>query len=148
MQLDFALLAQYADYVSDGRLAIFGAGIDGIEASSVPFQSQPMALVARFSLEPGDADHPKHYRLEITAPDGERKRMMEDQSLNILPDTNGMPPIASNLVVNLHLQFKSVGEYMLHLMLDGREVKAFPLKISRVPSLTAQAEEAEEVANG
>ena len=70
------------------------------------------------------------------------------QPLNVAADAEGMPPIASNLVLNLHIQFKSIGQYQLHLMLDGVEVKRIPLKVVLAPSLALQIPEAEEVANG
>ena len=148
MQLDFAFLAQYADYVTDGRMAIFGAGIDGVESSVVPFQAHPMCLVAKFLIAEEDAARSHFYRIEVIGPNGSRKLMLEDQALNTAVEPRGRYPGGSNLIVNLNINFMNIGLYNLCLMLDGEDVKQLPINVSHIPSLETLAKQGEEATNG
>ena len=146
MKLDFAFLAQYADFVTDGKLAIFGAGIDGVQTSAIPFQSYSMSLVVKFLVDPEDEDRPHLYRIEITTPAGERKLVTENQ-VNVQRDETGVAQRGSNLIVNLNIHYSAAGLYYLHIVLDDADVKSLPISVSLVPELNPHGAAPVEAAN-
>lgn len=127
MQLDFAFLAQFADFLeSDGKLAAWGIGIDAVEASGVPFQAPSMCLVARLLLDPEEDETGHRYAVTVSNPTGEEKRLCEDQDLLTKHHEAGRPS-GCNLVVSLTMIYSSAGLYQFRLVADGTELNAVRL---------------------
>ena len=136
MQLDFAFLAQTADFLeSDGKLIAWGIGIDGIKASRLPFQASAMALVARILLFLDEPEQGHTYAVKVIAPDGEEKTLCENENLNI-PRQSTEQPSASNLIVALSIFYESDGVYRFKLLVDGEVLKEIPLRVTHVPGLS------------
>lgn len=138
MQLDFAFLSQMADFLSDDKLVAWGIGIDGLEASKMPFQASPMALVARILLLPDEPDHGHTYTVTVINPEGEEKALCENEPLDTQHHSPGQPS-ASNLIVSLTIFYMSAGLYRFRLIVDGDIAKEIPLRVSHVPQLVKSA---------
>lgn len=129
MQLDFAFLAQAADFLtSDDKLAAWGIGIDGIEASRMPFQAPPMALVARILLMPDEPEHGHTYTVTVVNPEGEEKALCENEPLNTEHVATSQPS-GANLVVSLTVYYLNPGCYRFRFFIDGEMLKEIPLQV-------------------
>ena len=54
MQLEYALLCNVAGYLQDNRLVIFGADVEGIEATGFPTMAPQLCVVAKFMVMPDE----------------------------------------------------------------------------------------------
>ncbi|HVX10661.1 MAG TPA: hypothetical protein VHC22_05735 [Pirellulales bacterium] len=148
MQLDFAFLSQMADFLTDDKLVAWGIGIAGLEASTMPFQASPMALVARLLLLPEERDHGHTYAVKVIYPNGEETFLCQDEPLNTRHRSPGQPS-GANLLVSLTIFYSSAGVYRFQLLLDGHTVKDIPLEVFHVPgpaghtSLTEASQDAD-----
>jgi len=133
MELSYAFLANTAGQLQDGRLCIFGADVDGLEATSLPFVGPPLALVARLLLRPGEPSTGHKFRVELTTPNGERLPMSEDLELNAKRSSlNPEGPAGTSIVTNLMVGFRELGAY--HLIVDGTETLALPFFVKAAAS--------------
>jgi hypothetical protein len=64
MDLDFALLCDGATARPDGKLDLYGAGLDTIQATAVPVVHNRLVLATRVLISRMEAEHP--HRLDVT----------------------------------------------------------------------------------
>lgn len=133
MQLDFAFLARFADFLqSTEQLAAYGIGIDAVEASRIPYQASPISLVARLTLMPNERNAGHTYGLTVVTPSGDETVLCENETLSA-KHSSARQASSSNLVLNLNVVY-DLGLYKFRLILDGEIVKEMPLLVSESPS--------------
>lgn len=148
MRLDFAFLAQAADFLtSDDKLAAWGIGIDGIEASRMPFQAPPMTLVARILLMPDESERGHTYGVTVIGPQGDEKSLCENEPLSTKHLVKDQPS-GSNLVVSLTVVYMNPGSYRFRLFIDGEMSKEIPLHVGYPAELAPNLSLTEGAANG
>jgi len=130
MELDYALLAEKAARLSDNRLVVFGGDVDSIESPLCPAIFQ-CSLAARLLLKPDEPLEGHAFSIEITSVAGERKQISEPQKLNTTRNEK-YPNLAAGaaLIIGMTIVFGKPGIHYLHLMVDGREVKSWPLAVN------------------
>lgn len=139
MRLDYALLAERASRLEDGRLVVFGGDIDLIEAAGFPAAFQT-SLVARMVLEDGESADGHTFGVTVTRPDETEKVVAENQHLNAPRNTPDGVRGGAGLIVGLTLGIRQAGFYKIRLIIDGIELKSLPLKVDGPPAKTeAQA---------
>ncbi|HUY33707.1 MAG TPA: hypothetical protein VMV69_13235 [Pirellulales bacterium] len=91
----------------------------------MPYVGPPLALVARLLVRPGEPSAGHKFRVDLTAPNGERSPMSEDLELNAKRSgLNPEGPAGANIVANLIVGFREPGAYQFHLVVDGAETLA------------------------
>lgn len=128
MELDYAFLAERADRLHDNRLVVFGGDSDTIEAERLPALIQ-LNLVARFLLAPDEPLEGHGFAIEITNARGERKKAAEGQLNTARDELEPDHPSGASLIVNTVLKIGNAGTILIHLIVDGREVKTLRLRV-------------------
>lgn len=72
MELAFAMLADWAEVTTTGKVTILGGGIDSIRSASFPTVQQRLALAINLTPAADDYGHEHEFRLELLDPDGAR----------------------------------------------------------------------------
>jgi hypothetical protein len=129
MKLVFAMLADYALGLPDGKVIIQGGDIDRLYTSAFPTIHPTLALVVKLAAEAKDRD--KHdLRLVIAGakPDGEEWFRLESPPFSWRePDERGRPAKYS-FVTNLPLLvIPTEGEYLIRVLFEGKELASLPL---------------------
>lgn len=139
MQLDFAFLANVADYLQDGRLVIFGADIDGLQCPRLPALAPQLCLVAKFWVSPDEPTEGHTLSVDLTKPNGERAHLCANEPLQAVrnrSDTTG--PSSAQAAVALVAGFDAAGTYRFHVIADGQEVKEVPFHVNVAPDPIAK----------
>lgn len=137
MQLQFAVLADTAQIMSDGKFIIVGGGIDYINAPSFPAMNPSLALVVRLTVSPQDVGHEHQFRVELLLPDG-TNILPTQGSTAFTPQASGssgiVTPQSYMFVVNLPgIVFPREGRYLFRLFIDNRKVSDVPLHLQTLP---------------
>jgi hypothetical protein len=136
MQLDYAYLAENAHRGEDGKLYVFAADIANLESEQLP-AAIILNLVARLSVSPSEVNDEHTCKIELSHPDGSRQGMLENTKLKTV--SNPEDPEAdtgAGLIVKLGLVFPNPGRYLVHLSVDGHEMKSLPLRLTYKPKST------------
>ena len=134
MELDYAYLAENAHRCPDGKLFVFAADISSLNSEQLP-GAMFLTLVARFSVNPSDLKSEHVCRVEFSHPDGSRHALLGDTPLGtMLNPVDPSGETGAGLMAKLGLVFPHAGKYMIHVSLDGREVKALPIWLNYAPT--------------
>lgn len=140
MQLQYAILADAAQILPDGKFVIMGGGIEYINAPSFPTMNPSLALVVRITVDPQEVGREHQFRLELLKPDGESIPPLEGSSVFTpqAPITSGVViPLSHMFVINLPgVVFPEPGKYMFRMFVDDHEVGEVFLYLQIVPSAT------------
>jgi hypothetical protein len=122
MELSFALLADGATQRIDGKVDLFGAGLDVLVTPSVPAVHPRLVLATRCLLRDGDVGREHTVDVNVKAPDGTRIAVAQGR---IMP-TELDQPLGSRIGVTgvfefVNLGLPSVGEYSVVVSLDDVE---------------------------
>ena len=110
MEPVFAFFAQSAGYLKDGRLCIFGADFDSIEASEFPLPAVPFTFVAKLSLNPSEPLEGHTFRVDHIAPEGNRTPLSKDAPLKTKRNPrNPQNAAGAALVLTLYVAFHNPG---------------------------------------
>jgi hypothetical protein len=127
MELDYALLAEKASRLDDGRLVVFGGDIDGVTARKLPVLFET-TLVAKMLVEKGEAHDGHEFGIDCTDPRGNRVSIIKSEPLGEPDVVEGMLA-AAGLIATLKIVIREAGIYRLHLIVDGKERKTFPFLV-------------------
>jgi hypothetical protein len=130
MNLVFAFLANDAGHLQDGRLCVFGAGVDVIKSNVFPTAQVSFSLVAMMRLMPDEPTVGHFFDLEVDAATGRKQKLSEREPVNtsrnkLLPDK----PSGAYIVVSILMAFEEPGEYVFHLSVDGTTRCSIPLYV-------------------
>lgn len=133
MELDYALLADKADRTHDGKLVVVGGDIDSLIVNELPSAAQ-IYLVARFLLDPSEPLEGHSFSIEAESPGGSRTAVAQNVPLSTSRNPHEPDqPSSARLILNLVIGVKAEGAHFLRLKLDGKEVKAFRLRVKFEP---------------
>jgi hypothetical protein len=131
IELEYALLADGATPRPDGKIDLFGAGIDVIYASSVPTRHPFISLVARMFADPDDVKVAHALEIIFRQADGEEIARTEQE----IPEAAGteMTRPDGKHAIGIVLQFRELvfaeyGVYSVDLVLDGKALRK-PLRL-------------------
>lgn len=134
MNVEYAFLANAAEYSSDGKLYILGADYN-VMYGRYPWTVPAMALVVKFSYPPEECGRTHRFTAEFWKPDGERMAPIVETELATHPISPPFQGGALTLVIALYtIVFSTAGVYTVRILLDGEEKKAFRLYMQEVPS--------------
>jgi len=135
MQLEFALLARFAQFAQDRTLSVMGACFDTLFMRALPRQLPPLYIVARFSEDEPTPTGSHLFSVDLELPDKTRRKLGPPQPLNdsIHADHvgNKVSTITSILVVALEVSVP--GHHKLYLVVNGTDLAALPLTITISP---------------
>lgn len=126
MNVDLALLADYAAVTKEGKL--IAAGIfDRLRPPKLPWQHPTMCIALRVHFHPGEEGGHK-IRIRLVDPDGvEIVGMESEATVAVLDPLEGG---TTQLVLNLNnVPFKVPGRHSFDIFLDGRYEHAIPVSV-------------------
>jgi hypothetical protein len=132
------LLATLCDSAADynGKLCVLGA-FDTLCAPQFPVVHPQCSLAVRLLFAPRDVgQHP----MSIQMLDESGKAIMPPftPTLDVTFPPGAVPFVTRNLVLNLQrLRFDDPGVYHFHIALNGAEIIALPLRVTRFEELRA-----------
>jgi hypothetical protein len=140
MKLVYAIFAENADRLKDGRLCLFGADFDTFHVEETPVVI-PFHLLAKIAFEAGENFEGHSVSLEITNPVGERTSLLHNGALPMIVTRpkhfpTDTPPFA-NIHIRLAVNFSNPGIYRFLLLVDDNELTSAPLNIVVAPSSDA-----------
>jgi hypothetical protein len=129
MHLSFALLAKAADGPRD-LAYIHGAGLDSVHVRDFPALIA-LAVVAGMQFLPEEVNAPHLFRVDVTDPQGNRKRMHDGMSISVKPHRfrPGRPTSAYS-ILSLLLRCGGPGEYLFHIVVDDNELTTLSLFVN------------------
>lgn len=138
MQVDLAVLADYAAVTQEGKLVIAGI-FDRVVASRMPWQHPSMSLVFRMSVEPGEVrEHALH--LQCVDPDGaEVIPALEQRVVAGVDDV--LAGGTANFIFGVGgIVFSRPGRHHFEIFIDGEHVRSVPFEV--VPAAPDRGEDA------
>ena len=139
MELAFAFFAYAAQTSEDGQLHIIGGNFDAIGGTSLPANLPPFTLVVKFDVDPEDAGRDHNISIDLTRPVSGRVQLQAPFPIKtMVHPRHPRRKTSATIVVHLMLHVESEGEYLFHIMLDNREVKALPLYVEVQPPPTKE----------
>jgi hypothetical protein len=139
VEIEYALLADGVAPRPDGKMDIFGAGVDTIWAASAPAQHSQISLVLAVSLARHEAENPHHIDVIVQDADGEEiVRAQGDIPALDAAQLDAMPA-GRRLIIRPVLTFGGLtlphfGMYQFVVMWDGNEARSpILLGVSEMP---------------
>ena len=132
------LLATLCDSAADynGKLCVLGA-FDTLCAPQFPVVHPQCSLAVRLLFSPRDVGQ---HQMSIQLLDEAGKPVMPAFTpiIDVGFPPGAVPFVTRNLVLNLQrLRFEDPGVYLFHIALDGSEIIALPLRVTRFEELRA-----------
>lgn len=135
MDLDFAVIADYAANTSDGKLVVGGI-FDTIQTAELPAVQPSMAVILRIRAHPGE-EGGHEVRVRLVDPDG-HDIIAGLEAPILFTELDPLDGGTAQLVLQLAgLSFASTGRHGLDVFLDGRFERTIPLYIRKAPAPTA-----------
>ena len=132
MKVPLALLADYANKSSEGKLNIMGA-FSIIWTQSFPVIHPAMSLV--FRIEAGNVEAERDHEVEIRLVDEEGKPLFSLKATFVFKQ--GAPGEAQQMDQIVWINnavFPREGRYAFHILIDNREDAAVSLRVVKRPS--------------
>ena len=128
MQLEFAVLCQYAGHLPDRQFVVVGPALASVNATALPGGSS-VSLAATVRLR-SDESRAHTFRVDATGPGDRRFTVASEQPLPIeVNESASKSTTICNLAVPLGAAVDSPGQYLLHLVIDGQDVRTLPLAV-------------------
>lgn len=132
MELEFAMLAEAANSLPDGRFNILGGCIENIYAPNFPVVHPYMVIILRIT---GHRTEMKStHEILIYMKDADGKDVINAIKIPLPPAPPEMPSNIKKFNANLigqlaNINFPQKGTYSLEILLDGRHEKSLPLEL-------------------
>lgn len=132
MEIEFAVIADYATTTSDNKLVIGGI-FDTVYAPDMPAQHPVMALALRIRAHPGETGT-HQVTVRLVDPDGNEVI----QPLEAPVEIGAGDPLeggTADLVLTLNgVPFETFGRHSYDIFVDGRFEKGVTLSVRRAPT--------------
>jgi hypothetical protein len=129
MQVNLAVLADYANVTGDGKLNILGI-FDRINLVQIPAMHPQMHLVLRLEAHPAELD--RSHNVEIRLHDPEGTTIFEVKG-EITPRGEPGRPVSTNQILTLNnLQLEKVGDYVFVVLINNDVKTEIPLAVEFV----------------
>ena len=130
MQINYAFLADAAEFTSDGRLWMLGGDIDTIYTPQVPVTHAELSLVMKLSIDPIDCE--TEHRIQFQLLDPNNIPLVPDSGFSFTPNLSQDPDLPNGYGICLGFQqvkFQQFGKHTVVIRIDGEEHRRLPLKI-------------------
>lgn len=138
MDLDFAFLSDAADVLM-GKLFVMGGAFDTIHVAGFPATHPMLAVVVRLLLVPHDLD--RKHQLEILLLDADAHHIASAKGDLTVPKAPGSPAGWKQAVILplrfLNVPFQQSGHYSVEILVNGKMLKAIPLRVIQMPAAQA-----------
>ena len=133
MEVNLAVLADYANITQDNKLNILGL-FDIIFARNFPVRHNSMQLIITFESPSSEANTIKDVKIILMDDDG--KKLFEmGGPLKLGQVKSNMLAIKFNHIIALNgLVFEKEGDYSFDIQVGGDTKKSVPLKIKKFPA--------------
>lgn len=130
MQINYAFLADAAEFTPDGRLWMLGGDVDTIYTPQVPATHAELSLVIKLIIDPADSEteHQIHFQLL----DPNNIPLVPESGFSFRPNPSQDPDLPNGYGICLgfqQLKFQQLGKHTVVVRIDGEERKRLPLKI-------------------
>ncbi|MBI3292954.1 MAG: hypothetical protein HYZ73_09155 [Elusimicrobia bacterium] len=133
MEVEFALLADFVQATSDGKLTVVGGNIDTLWAGTEPIQHPVLGFAVKFLLSPAEVGRVHEVEILLINDDGVRITRIPGSLQTQRPEQGlrGRRPGAL-LTMNFHsLQFPRFGNYQFDIMVNNTSLKQVPLRVAQ-----------------
>jgi hypothetical protein len=139
MEVPLALLADYANVSSEGKLNVMGI-FDIINSRRFPAIHAQMHLVFRVEANPAEAGSTKKLEIKLMAEDGQALFSLQGE---LAIGAKGPAPLGemlqSNHIVGLQaLRFEKPGAYQFAILINDDTKKTVSLKVRELPAEPTQ----------
>ncbi len=121
MEVQYVILARYAEMLPDGTHSIVGAGMDVVATDALPFVAQSVFVVAKILLDREDIRVRHTLQFRRISPSGDEIALSDEMTI---AELESLPPDREFIVANVlfglrNLPFETAGAYRFRLYLDG-----------------------------
>lgn len=140
MEIDLAVLADYAAVTQEGKL-IIGGIFERVMARQMPWQHPSMALVFRLRVHAGEA---REHDVSVTCVDPDGKEILAPMRQRMAaPPASEFEETAANFVFGINgVRFETAGRYQFDIHLDGKNVRSVPFEVITPPPAADDAADA------
>jgi hypothetical protein len=139
VDVTLAVVADYANVSQDGKLNILGVSQE-VNPRVFPTAVPQMFLVVSFEASAAEFETQKDVRIALLEADGTEVMSMEGPIAVGRPLRPGSRAFI-NQIVNLQgLTFQNSGDYAFHILVNGEEKRAVPLRVNDVPDGSNEGE--------
>jgi hypothetical protein len=137
MEVNLAVLADYANRTDDGKMNIMGIFSD-VDPPSLPFVLTSMFLVILFDASPDEIGQTKPLAIVLRDSDGrEMLRLNNEAAIPPPPRPGGRAQV--NIVLGLMgLRFERVGDYEFSVLVSEEEKRIIPVRVNAPPGATVE----------
>ena len=126
MNIDFAVLADYASVAKDGKLSVAGM-FDRLTPPKMPWQHPTMFIAVRIHAHPGEEGGHK-IKVRLVDPDGKQIVSLDGEATVLDMDPVEGANVGLVLALN-NLPFNGFGRYAFDIFLDNRYEHTVPLLV-------------------
>lgn len=129
VQLEFAVLCDYAGYLANGQFVVVGPAVDEISTDRA-VSSASVSLAGALRLPPEDMGT-HTLRVDATGPEKSRFTVATEQ--HFAAEAREPSSESGNLhsfAVRVGTAFQAAGDYLLHLVIDGHDAKTLIVRVS------------------
>lgn len=127
MNLDFAVIADYAAVTGDGKLVVAGI-FDRLTANELPAVHASMSLAFRVEGEPGTATN-HSVEVRFTGPDGADILQPFLGEIRMITVDASIPPGAQFVLALPGVRFERYGTHQVEIRVDGKLLRSVPLRV-------------------
>jgi hypothetical protein len=128
MEVDYALLAAFADLAPDGKVSIFHGGLDTIHLPQAGRLGTPLYLAFRLSFPAEESGIEGVVRVELIAPDAAVVDSSE-QSVHLETPDPGGQTMMSFVCRFVGVNIPTAGGYSVRVLFNGEEKKSLRLTV-------------------
>ena len=131
MEVNLALLADYANVTREGKLNVMGL-FSVINAPSLPWVHPQMQLVLDLEAGPAEWDTQKDLQVKLLDADGSQI-LATGGSIKVPKGEAGRRVRISSVMTFGNIQFNAEGDYTFAILIGGETKREIPLRVSHVP---------------
>lgn len=132
MDVTLAVLADYANVSQDGKLNVLGV-FQEINPVGFPAGLPQMFLVVSFEAGAAEFGTQKTIRIALLETDGTEVMAMEGPIVVQHPPRPGSRAFINQILGLQGLTFQKSGDYAFHILVNGEEKRAVPLRVNELP---------------
>ena len=133
MNVNLAVLADYANVSQEGKLNIMGV-FQEVNPVSLPAVVPQMYLIVSFEAGAAEFGTEKHIRVALLEMDGSEVMSMEAPMVVQQPSRSGTRAYINQILVLQGLTLPRPGDYAFHVLVNGDEKRAIPLHVNEPPN--------------
>ncbi|MGH7480998.1 MAG: DUF6941 family protein [Longimicrobiales bacterium] len=137
MQVKLAVLADYANVTTEGKLNILGI-FDRIQVGRLPAVHPQMQFILRLEAHPAERERVHSLEIRLHDPDGQVAFELKGE---VVPRGGGpIETISSNQIITINnLNLRQTGEFVFVVFVDNDLKAQVPLVVEQSEAATARA---------